>query len=488
MFDQKLSEDFKKAQLKLEKIIRGTIEKKDTETAMQAINALSIMYYHFNQKFRDDFIEDSILKVSDVLNNTYHPDQSAELRDDTILFYDSFGLDSRGLACIYLKALVGSGLHVVYVTNRKSDGKQPMIAKILKAENATVEYIDRENGYLSTAEQLIRLFEKYHAKHAFEYNQPWDVSGIAVFSMFKNTLRYKINLTDHAFWTGVDAFDYVIEFRDFGASVSRDHRGIAPGRQLMLPYYPYRDHDVAFKGLPFDENKRFIFTGGSLYKTLGEGNIYYKMIAHMLTTDPELLFLYAGSGDDSQMKILAGQFEGRVIHIAERPDFYHIMQRCLFYVNSFPIVGGLMTQYAVTAGKIPLTINHGGRAEGLLLDSENGDVFTMFTNENDLLAEADKLLTDEAYLKQQSERVKKLVISEERFADELQSILAQQKTGYAIRYREFDYESLHEEYRYAFERKHIDNAIANAENKKLIRYFPLFFIKKVKNRILKKKK
>ena len=485
MLDQRLSAEYEKAESKLKKIIFDATEKKDTETAMQAINALSRLYYYINQKYKDDYTEEFILRNSDTLKSIYHPELTAALHDNTILFYDSFGLDSRGLANIYLKALVNTGRHLVYITNREAEGKQPIISAILRTGNTTVEYIDRSKGYLSTSEQLIRLFEKYQVKHAFEYNQPWDISGIAVFSLFKNTIRYKVNLTDHAFWSGINAFDYIIEFRDFGASISRDYRGIAPEKHLMLPYYPYTDSKIPFQGLPFDESKRFIFTGGSLYKTLGEGNIYYKMIAHMLTTDPELLFLYAGGGDDSQMKILAGQFSGRVFHIAERPDFYQIMGRCLFYVNSYPIIGGLMTQYAATAGKIPLTINHGGRAEGLLFDSE--DAVTLFTTENDLLAEADRLLTDEAYLRQQSERVKDLVISEERFAEELQNVLAQQKTGYEIHFKQIDVTAQHEEYLYAFDRKYIDNAIANSENRKLIRYFPLMFAQKVMRRILKKK-
>lgn len=486
MLDQKLTEDFEKTESKLKRIARDAAEKKNTELTMQAIGALSLMHYHFNQKFRDDFIEECILKISDVLKSSCHPEQSDTLHDDTVLFYDSFGLDSRGLASIYLKALVASGLHVVYITNRSSEGKLPVISAILQAENATVEYIDRGKSYLSTADQLIRLFEKYQAKYAFEYNQPFDISGIVVFSLFDHMIRYKVNLTDHAFWTGLHSFDYIIEFRDFGASVSKNARGIPAEKQIMLPYYPYRDSSIAFQGLPFDESRRFIFTGGSLYKTLGKGNVYYKMIAHLLTKDPDLLFLYAGSGDDSQLKNLAGQFEGRVFHIAERPDFYQIIERCLFYVNSYPVIGGLMTQYAATAGKIPLTINHGGRAEGLLLDSE--DAVVLFTNENDLLAEADRLLTDEAYLKQQSERVKELVISEAQFAEEIRRILEQQKTSFAICYKEIDTTALHEEFRFAFERKYIDNAVANSENRKLIRFFPLLFIRKVKNRILKKKK
>lgn len=486
MESNKLFEDYARTEKKLKAITDRAIRKNQTETALEALNALVIMKYNYNQAYRDDFVEDRLEKLSTAVGEANAADLSFGTKEDTVIFYDSFGADTRGLACIYLKALAGMNYKIVYITNTGAKGKQPVISEVLKSCNATVAYIERGGGFLSVAGQLIRLFAQYQPKYAFEYNQPWDIGGIEAFYLFKNVTRFKINLTDHAFWPGVRSFDYCIEFRDFGCSLSRDYRGLREDQLLLLPYYPYLDRSAKFQGLPFDEGKRFIFTGGYLYKTLGEGNIYYKMIAHMLTTDPELMFLYAGKGDDSQLKILAGQFEGRVFHIAERPDFYQIIERCLFYVNSFPIVGGLMTQYAATAGKIPLTINHGGRAEGLLLESD--DAFTLFTNETDLLAEADRLLTDDAYLKAQSEHMKGLVISEERFAAELQRILEQQKTGFAIHWKEIDTTAQHEEYRYAFERKYIDNAIANAENSKLIRYFPLFFIKKMTNRILKKKK
>lgn len=64
--------------------------------------------------------------------------------------------------------------------------------------------------------------------------------------------RYQINLTDHAFWLGAHAFDYVLEFRDFGANVSRQYHHIAPHKILKQPYYPYIDRTLSFQGFPFE--------------------------------------------------------------------------------------------------------------------------------------------------------------------------------------------------------------------------------------------
>ncbi|HBI60610.1 MAG TPA: hypothetical protein DDY31_05280, partial [Lachnospiraceae bacterium] len=57
-------------------------------------------------------------------------DQSGiQMKEKVVAFYDEFGLDNRGLALIYLEALLSKGYHVVYIT--RAGKKIPRIEKLL---------------------------------------------------------------------------------------------------------------------------------------------------------------------------------------------------------------------------------------------------------------------------------------------------------------------------------------------------------------------
>jgi hypothetical protein len=50
--------------------------------------------------------------------------------------------------------------------------------------------------------------------------------------------------------------------------------------------------------------KKIIFSGGSLYKTLGGNNKYYSMIDSILKKYTNTIFLYAGTGDSTKINEL----------------------------------------------------------------------------------------------------------------------------------------------------------------------------------------
>ena len=89
--------------------------------------------------------------------------------------------------------------------------------------------------------------------------------------------------------------------------------------------------------LPFDETKtRYIFSGGALYKTLGDpNNYYYKIVDHIFENHKDVVFLYAGYGDDSEMKVILKKYPERAFYINERKDYYYLIQNCVFYLNTY---------------------------------------------------------------------------------------------------------------------------------------------------------
>lgn len=459
---------------KLNSIMKKAAAGGNYNKALSAASSIFSIEYFWNQKYVDKDAEKCLVDTAEYMKKELKLN-GRNNGQRYIMFYDSFGLDLRGLAAIYLRALLEDERTVVYVTTAEAVNRQSVLKKMLTEAGAVIEYVDMRGDYMDCIRRLYEIYRKYTPEIAFEYNQPWDVAGMVCFMLFENTVRYKINLTDHAFWGGVNSFDYCLEFRDYGASVSNLFRGIPAEKIIKLPFYPYINENIPFAGLPFDEGKRFIFTGGSLYKTIGDGNIYYKIVTELLEKFPDLLFLYAGSGDESGIRQLQEKFGDRIYHIKERPDFFRVIERCTIYLNSYPIIGGLMTQYAAAAGRIPLTINHEGRAEGFLLDGD--DEVPIYNSERELLDEAEKLLSDENYLAERNKKVSQLVISPEQFRSELKEIMTNHKSGYPANIKQVETEAIKKEHEYAFKPLYIPQSIARPAHKSLAVHFPFLFIK-----------
>lgn len=68
--------------------------------------------YQWNQTYVDEELEKCIAIMAEKKKATI---KNYQIKDGTILFHDGFGLDTRGLALIYVKALCDLGYTVVYI-------------------------------------------------------------------------------------------------------------------------------------------------------------------------------------------------------------------------------------------------------------------------------------------------------------------------------------------------------------------------------------
>ena len=101
--------------------------------------------------------------------------------------------------------------------------------------------------------ELHAIIKRHKSGKAFFLSTPIDTAGVACFSQLKDkVMRFQINLTDHAFWLGSTAFDYCIEFRNYGAGISLNERGIDFNKLILLPFYPYINKEQPFLGFDFD--------------------------------------------------------------------------------------------------------------------------------------------------------------------------------------------------------------------------------------------
>lgn len=457
----------------LKKIISLKEGENNYEVALLAAETLSEINYEYNQIYTDKELEDELLIIRDKILNKkeYNLDQRC------VFFYDGFGLDLRGLAAIYARALTSLNYNIIYACPNTSQGRIPHILSEFRPDKTDIVYIDKSISNIDRIKQINAIFEKYRPKAAFFYTYPSDVEAAIAFSNNESTTRFQIDLTDHAFWIGVNAFDYIIDGRDMGASIAHYGRKIPKNRIIKLDCAPYINKDVCDIPFPFDlKTEKYIFTGGALYKTLGDPNLlYYKTIDDILRTFLDIKFIYAGSGDDTEIQKIVSKYEGRAFLIDERSDFYELIKHSILYLNSYPMFGGLMMRYAALARRIPITLKHDNDSDGILINQEQLDI--EYDNYDDFITEIHKLISDDNYRKQKEKRLVGSVMTEDDFVRNLSLLIEKYRTEYSFdEMNEFDTTEFRNEYKRRYTTSCLYQNIAKKANIRLFKYFPKEFI------------
>lgn len=453
------------------------------ENALNLISECANLLYQTNLYYIDDNLEEYLKIIANAMKASYTFDNN----EDMVLFYDGFGLNNRGLAQIYLKALC-KFKKVIYVTYEDCKESIPDILDILRKNKGVVLYINRDRSqYTQQIVQLCNLISEFKPHDFFFYSFPNDVVGVTSLNILEGKVtRYQINLTDHAFWIGARCVDKCIEFRDYGANISVKYRGIRINNIAKVPFYPIINKDILFQGFPFQiaDGQKVVFSGGSLYKTLGGQNRYYNIIDNVLKKYKEVVFWYAGSGDDSKLKELMEKYPGRVFHTLERTDLFQTLQHCRFYLNTYPICGGLMYQYAALAGIVPVTLRHDEDADGYLLNQEK--LMVDFENEDDLYQEVDKLLCNDTYFYERRKQLRCSVVSEEEFLCNLKEVM---NNNYTIEknYTNIDTDVFRSEYLNRISQYDVDSFLISKKTiKTIVKYFPVHVLRGILKKLVTK--
>lgn len=467
---------------KLSHIAIVSYRRKRLDRSLEAIHASADIQYQWNQNYTDDALESTLLKIAQTIELA--PFQYRSFNPKTVLFYDGFGLDTRGLALIYTKAICDLGYELIYVVPEEARNRQPEIHKVTKDGNIKFCYLTHQSG-MSKVHEILKIFSEYQPAKAFFYTTPSDGEACVAFACMKGSaIRYQINLTDHAFWLGLNAFDYCLEFREYGACVSKKYRHIPTDKIKLLSFYPFIDKTIPFAGFDFDTSgKRILFSGGSLYKTINREGTYYHIVSEILRHHEDVIFLYAGSGDDSGLMNLKQDFPHRVIHIKERKDLYALLCHTTLYLNTYPMIGGLMSQYASAAGKPPMTLVNmeDSSLDGLVLNHKQLPL--EFSRETDLLTEIDELLNHEEKLNVLSEQVKKGILTESEFQAAVSGLLEKNKTGFSFELHDINTDAFRNSYKDRFTKAVLEDATCNWKTKDLWKFFPRLFMHKALRKI-----
>lgn len=443
---------------RLKRKITSAYKQGRIESTLCLMTSLAELQYVYNQQYKDDFLEEIIREIADLNKDGIKHQADSK----SVLFYDGFGLDNRGLVQIYLKALTSIGYKIVYVTQAKEKEAQPEVMSIVENDRNYIYHYSGQ-GMQKKIQWLDYIAEKHAFSTAFFYTTPWDVPGTIAFEhLEKMCTRYQINLTDHAFWLGINAFDYSLEFRNYGAAISRDFRGVNEKKLLYLPYYPIVRDDMEFQGFPFDvTGKKLIFSGGSIYKTIDKTNTFYNLVEQIVTQHEEVVFVYASEKTSEQLETLIAAYPNKVIRMSERKDLIQVLKHSYLYLNTYPISGALMLQYAAIAGCIPVTLKRpwDDDACGVLrYEDKLGETFDDF---DQAIEEVDKLLSDDRYYINKKLLLNGQVISETEFNEALKSIIINPKSRQFEGIQQVDTTKFKETYRESITNKMIFDAVIN---------------------------
>ncbi len=412
---------------KLKSIAFKFYEKRRIKESLISIEVACDLMYNFNLLYCDDDIEKLIHTISRVY---CHDDNEIYFspKENKVAFYDYFALDNRGLTQQYLRALMKLGYEILYITHASNNKQTSNILRELDNYNKSNIYFIEGKNFYRISQEITREIIRYEPKRIFVHTIPNDLGCLLAIDKFEKKIeRYLINITDHAFWVGKSFFDYYIEFRNFGYSISSRERKIPESKLCLLPYYPIRNIEDTFEGFPFNEkDKKIIFSGGSIYKIYGS-NFFLDTVKYILNKYEDTVFLYVGNGDTEYVNdfIKINNFETRFFLISERKDINKIFEKCYFYLNTFPLIGGLMSQYAVLNKKIPVTFHEKdtdwNTVEELLLNIKN--IKLSYCEVNEYYEEIDKLIRDQEYKRKKENMLNDLVISSEEFSVRLSSII-----------------------------------------------------------------
>ena len=192
---------------------------------------------------------------------------------------------------------------------------------------------------------------------------------------------------------------------------------------------------------------------------------------YLLSKYEEVIFWYAGEGDTTEIDKIIEKYPQRVFLTHERTDLYQVLEKCYFYLSTYPLCGGLMFQYVAKAGKIPLTLRYDRITDGFLINQEKLNI--QFDDIKDIYSVIDRLMTDSDYVKKQENIMRSSVISEEDFNAQIAKLFTGNEQGYAIQYENIDTSCLKEECLDNVKEKKLYTLCVTANSLCLIKYMPI---------------
>lgn len=421
----------------------------DYERSMHYVRHCATIAQQFNWIYADDELEDLLKEISTkIITSSSLPYIPVE---NKVVLYDDFCV-SFVLVLQYIEALVQAGKDVLYMTVAQQSGRFSSIISTIEKNYPQVKIVIIPNSNrVELAKKIHREILAFQPEKVLFHIFAHSVCIPAVCALPSRIDTYIINLADQTFWLGAKAIKYVLEFRQFGVSVSQQRRGIKPHQQLLIPFYPIVDNNP-FQGFPkecTEEGKVLIFSGGDIYKVLDEKRMYWHLVKRVLDTFPEVVFLFATKIDGIGMEFLKSfihenNYEGRFVYTKFRPDINEVLAHVDIFMGTCPVCGSLMSQLAARNATPILQYYYPGtpddETEQAICINEQFPI--SFDNEDAFMREAEKLIRNADYRTQQGKRLQRAMITENQFNELVKNTLATNKTQIPLQPYRFDYQQL----------------------------------------------
>lgn len=422
-------QDITSAYTKIKRRAEKEFSRRDILSSLKDISLAAHVAYLFNFIFRDDELEQLISHISDKVINKRDIEVRGNKSSQRFVFIDSFGLPNKGLTQQYLRALILMNVPFLYVINGNADENNEIFQDVCSFPIGEIFHVAGKNE-LEKIEKIYSKIENYQPNAVFFHISPWDVVATTVLYAIPDTIKkININLTDHAFWLGAGNFDYNLEFRDYGATISYEKRGFQKSQIIINPFYPIIPNS-AFQGFPKEsENKIILFSGGNYNKIYGEKGKFMFMMKEVLKQNPNAVILFAGTGinrNPLEKFVKNYGLENRLLLLGERKDIDKVFENCDIYLNTYPISGGLMSQYAAYYGKPIVSFlpeDNSNKIEKIIFVNSNQEVKLTFQELEEYYSQIHKLVNDIQYRKEIGNKIKEALTTKESFDRSVKEIL-----------------------------------------------------------------
>lgn len=386
----------------LDLLAKGHIDR-----ALSAVKLACVLAKTYYLCYEDDVLESIVSKATEaIFTECSVKEENSNSNQERYIFYDTHATDNVALTQQYLSALISWGVPFLYITTKSLGSRSTRLIKTMidNCPLAEIHEVPQGLGIVESARRIHEVVVDYGASKALIQTTSDDVSGVMAWSAPDEVETFYIDLSDHGFWLGAKAFDYVITFRSNGYNICTQQRGISADKVFVQPFYPV-SVSKAFRGMDVNnEDSIKVLSGGRLEKIYGKSDAYFNMIEKVMEQNPEVELYFAGGGAFGklgQTSYIEKQFSSRNLQdrihmLGFRDDIVEVMKHMDLYIGTYPIGGGLMTQIAASQG-LPIVQY---ATEGL---SDHVDEFLMtkesrtFLYKNDMegfLARVRELVTD----------------------------------------------------------------------------------------------
>lgn len=419
--------DWKDICLEAKKNIRQDIEAGNLNLALKKIR--SVLTIETNSSiYRDDELESILLKVSDTLFPEvciFRPIKG------NYVFCDSMMWDDHGLTQQYLCAIMNMGVNILYIKTGLSDYPNEEIQSMLdKYEKASVLKISKDSDFVKSIQLIYNSIIEYKPEKIFIHS--FSCLDVVALNKIISAVKYRINLGNHLTWVGINCTDIMLEFDDFGYTVSLEKRCFPKDKMFKLPFYPILDSHC-FEGFdfPIQEGAVLMFTGGASYKIKDKNDTFLNIIKKLIENNNSLIVLIALRDNNEYVSefVLKNNLCGRLINLSYRKDINQVFKHIDIFLQTYPTGGGLMLKYALLNRKPVLSFvlrenfESYSKIDDKSIDFGDQTYRLAYTNLEDFYKEAKKIIENREYRDSVGNMLGNCMLDEIKFNEEFKRII-----------------------------------------------------------------